>query len=89
MPQVAPRECERPAPELRDHTHYLVIVINPQTLLAFATATTLDILSQGPAVLLSLRNGATHGARAVIWSVLRLAPTRSIAGRVPCRRYKS
>ena len=41
-----------------------------QTLLAFATVATLAILSPGPAVLLSLRNGATHGTRAVIWSAL-------------------
>lgn len=70
VPQVAPSGCERPALELRDHTHYLVIVMNPQTLLAFATVATLAILSPGPAVLLSLRNGARHGARAVIWSAL-------------------
>jgi threonine/homoserine/homoserine lactone efflux protein len=44
--------------------------MSPQTLLAFATVATLAILSPGPAVLLSLRNGATHGARAVMWSAL-------------------
>lgn len=70
MPQAAPSGCERPALELRDHTHYFVIIMNPQTLLAFATVATLAILSPGPAVLLSLRNGARHGTRAVIWSAL-------------------
>ena len=44
--------------------------MSPQTLLAFATVATLAILSPGPAVLLSLRNGAAHGARAVMWSAL-------------------
>lgn len=44
--------------------------MSPQTLLAFATVATLAILSPGPAVLLSLRNGATLGARAVRWSAL-------------------
>lgn len=44
--------------------------MNLPTLLAFATVATLAILSPGPAVLLSLRNGATHGASAVRWSAL-------------------
>jgi len=44
--------------------------MSPQTLLAFVTVATLAILSPGPAVLLSLRNGATLGARAVMWSAL-------------------
>jgi threonine/homoserine/homoserine lactone efflux protein len=39
-------------------------------LLAFALVATLAILSPGPAVLLSLRNGATLGARSVMWSAL-------------------
>lgn len=42
--------------------------MSPQTFFAFASVATLAILSPGPAVLLSLRNGATHGARAVVWS---------------------
>jgi threonine/homoserine/homoserine lactone efflux protein len=42
--------------------------MSPQNLLAFATVAALAILSPGPAVLLSLRNGATLGARAVMWS---------------------
>jgi threonine/homoserine/homoserine lactone efflux protein len=42
--------------------------VNPQTILAFAAVATLAILSPGPAVLLSLRNGATLGARSVLWS---------------------
>lgn len=41
-----------------------------QTVLAFATVAALAILSPGPAVLLSLRNGATLGPRAVLWSAL-------------------
>lgn len=44
--------------------------MTPQTLLAFSTVAALAILSPGPAVLLSLRNGATHGPRAVLWSAL-------------------
>ena len=44
--------------------------MNLQTLLTFAAVATLAILSPGPAVLLSLRNGATLGPRAVIWSAL-------------------
>jgi threonine/homoserine/homoserine lactone efflux protein len=44
--------------------------MNPQTLLAFAGVAALAILSPGPAVLLSLRNGATLGAHAVKWSAL-------------------
>lgn len=41
-----------------------------QTLLAFAAIATLAIASPGPAVLLSLRNGATLGPRSVTWSAL-------------------
>lgn len=41
-----------------------------QTILAFSTVATLAILSPGPSVLLTLRNGATLGARAVVWSAL-------------------
>jgi threonine/homoserine/homoserine lactone efflux protein len=44
--------------------------MNLQTILAFAAVATLAILSPGPAVLLSLRNGATLGARSVLWSAL-------------------
>jgi threonine/homoserine/homoserine lactone efflux protein len=44
--------------------------MNLQTILAFAAVATLAILSPGPAVLLSLRNGATLGARSVVWSAL-------------------
>lgn len=40
------------------------------TLLAFSIVATLAILSPGPAVLLSLRNGTSLGARAVAWSAL-------------------
>ena len=46
-------------------------LVNPmhlQTLIAFAAVAAMAILSPGPAVLLSLRNGATLGARAVAWS---------------------
>lgn len=39
-----------------------------QTLLAFAAVAAMAILSPGPAVLLSLRNGATLGTHAVAWS---------------------
>jgi threonine/homoserine/homoserine lactone efflux protein len=41
-----------------------------QTLLAFAAIAALAIASPGPAVLLSLRNGATLGPRSVTWSAL-------------------
>jgi threonine/homoserine/homoserine lactone efflux protein len=44
--------------------------MNLQTILTFATVAALAILSPGPAVLLSLRNGATLGARSVVWSAL-------------------
>lgn len=40
------------------------------TLLAFSVVAALAILSPGPAVLLSLRNGTSLGARAVAWSAL-------------------
>jgi threonine/homoserine/homoserine lactone efflux protein len=55
---------------MREHAHYLAVIMSLQTLLAFATVATLAILSPGPAVLLSLRNGATHGTHAVKWSAL-------------------
>ncbi|MES2106347.1 MAG: LysE family translocator [Pseudomonadota bacterium] len=38
------------------------------TLLAFAAIAALSIVSPGPSILLSLRNGATFGARSVVWS---------------------
>ena len=41
-----------------------------QNLLAFSAVAALAILSPGPAVLLTLRNGATQGARSVLWSAL-------------------
>jgi threonine/homoserine/homoserine lactone efflux protein len=41
-----------------------------QTLLGFSAVAGIAILSPGPAVLLALRNGATLGLRAVIWSSL-------------------
>ena len=44
--------------------------MNLQTTLAFAAVAGLAILSPGPAVLLSLRNGATLGIRSVLWSAL-------------------
>jgi threonine/homoserine/homoserine lactone efflux protein len=44
--------------------------MNLQTIITFAAVAALAILSPGPAVLLSLRNGATLGARSVIWSAL-------------------
>lgn len=44
--------------------------MNIQNILAFSTVASLAILSPGPAVLLSLRNGATLGARSVMWSAL-------------------
>jgi threonine/homoserine/homoserine lactone efflux protein len=40
------------------------------TILAFSVVATLAILSPGPAVLLSLRNGTRLGARSVAWSAL-------------------
>lgn len=39
-----------------------------QTLLAFTAIASLAILSPGPATLLSLKNGASYGTRAVMWS---------------------
>ncbi|MES2037229.1 MAG: LysE family translocator [Pseudomonadota bacterium] len=39
-----------------------------QTLLAFTAMASLAILSPGPATLLSLKNGASYGTRAVMWS---------------------
>ncbi|MBC3918778.1 LysE family translocator [Undibacterium sp. CY18W] len=39
-----------------------------QTLLAFTAIASLAVLSPGPAILLSLKNGASYGARAVMWS---------------------
>jgi threonine/homoserine/homoserine lactone efflux protein len=44
--------------------------MNLQTIVTFSVVATLAILSPGPAVLLSLRNGATLGARSVMWSAL-------------------
>jgi threonine/homoserine/homoserine lactone efflux protein len=44
--------------------------MNLQTILAFSLVATLAILSPGPAVLLSLRNGATLGPSSVVWSAL-------------------
>jgi threonine/homoserine/homoserine lactone efflux protein len=41
-----------------------------QTILTFAAVAALAILSPGPAVLLSLRNGATLGVGSVMWSAL-------------------
>ncbi|MFZ2999036.1 MAG: LysE family translocator [Undibacterium umbellatum] len=41
-----------------------------QTLLAFTTIAGLSILSPGPAILLSLKNGASYGTRSVMWSAL-------------------
>ena len=41
-----------------------------QTLLAFTAIAGLSILSPGPAILLSLKNGASYGTRAVLWSAL-------------------
>jgi threonine/homoserine/homoserine lactone efflux protein len=41
-----------------------------QNLLAFSAVAALAIASPGPAVLLTLRNGATRGARSVLWSAL-------------------
>ncbi|PWF55021.1 LysE family translocator [Massilia glaciei] len=38
------------------------------TLLAFAAISALSIMTPGPAVLLTLRNGATHGAKSVLRS---------------------
>jgi threonine/homoserine/homoserine lactone efflux protein len=40
------------------------------TIFAFSVVATMAILSPGPAVLLSLRNGTNLGARAVAWSAL-------------------
>ncbi|MFZ6873508.1 LysE family translocator [Undibacterium sp. Di27W] len=41
-----------------------------QTLLAFTAIAGLSILSPGPAILLSLKNGASYGVRSVMWSAL-------------------
>jgi threonine/homoserine/homoserine lactone efflux protein len=40
------------------------------TLLAYAAIAALAIMSPGPAILLTLRNGASFGARSVLWSAL-------------------
>jgi threonine/homoserine/homoserine lactone efflux protein len=44
--------------------------VSIETILAFAIVAGLVTLSPGPAVLLALRNGATHGIRCVMWSSL-------------------
>ena len=44
--------------------------MNTQSLLAFTVVAGLAILTPGPSILLTLRNGATFGARSVIWSAL-------------------
>lgn len=44
--------------------------MNSQTLIAFTAVAGLTILSPGPAVLLTLRNGASFGVRSVFWSAL-------------------
>lgn len=41
-----------------------------QTLIAFTTIASLSILSPGPAILLSLKNSASYGARSVAYSAL-------------------
>jgi len=48
----------------------MIDTMHLQTLLAFAAVAAMAILSPGPAVLLSLRNGATLGTRSVAWSAL-------------------
>ncbi|WP_295993776.1 LysE family translocator [Rugamonas sp.] len=44
--------------------------MNTHTILAFTAIAALSIMSPGPAVLLSLRNGASYGMRSVLWSAL-------------------
>ncbi len=44
--------------------------MNTQTVLTFTAFAALSILSPGPSILLSLRNGATYGPRSVMWSGL-------------------
>src|SRR5471032_1207639 len=44
--------------------------MNTHTILAFTAIAALSIMSPGPAVLLSLRNGASYGTRSVLWSAL-------------------
>lgn len=44
--------------------------MNLQTIITFSFVAALAILSPGPAVLLSLRNGATLGPNSVVWSAL-------------------
>ncbi|WP_211474114.1 LysE family translocator [Collimonas humicola] len=44
--------------------------MNTQTILTFTAMAALSILSPGPSILLSLRNGATYGPRSVMWSGL-------------------
>lgn len=46
------------------------VEMNTQTVLTFAAVAGLSILTPGPSILLTLRNGATFGARSVIWSAL-------------------
>ncbi|WP_394778282.1 LysE family translocator [Undibacterium sp.] len=42
--------------------------MHTQTLAAYAAIAALSIVSPGPSILLSLRNGASFGARSVLWS---------------------
>jgi len=44
--------------------------MNTQTVLTYTAFAALSILSPGPSILLSLRNGATYGPRSVMWSGL-------------------
>jgi homoserine/homoserine lactone efflux protein len=44
--------------------------VNIETTAAFTTVAAISILSPGPAVLLTLRNGIGYGVRSVIWSGL-------------------
>jgi len=44
--------------------------MNTQIILAFTAVAGLSIMSPGPSILLTLRNGATFGTRSVLWSAL-------------------
>ena len=44
--------------------------MNTQTLLTFTAFAALAIMSPGPSILLTLRNGASFGVRSVMWSAL-------------------
>lgn len=44
--------------------------MNTQTILTFAAVAGISIMTPGPSILLTLRNGATFGARSVVWSAL-------------------